>query len=311
MSSRDGGQGNLGEKEDVYGPTLPPALRKFQNEGDAERGSPKEEVLGPPLPPGFKQTPDDSGEDDDDDDTYGPSLPPGFKGVDEDSDEDDSFGPPLPPGHKMQEVSSEEEGEIIGPLPPSAADGTSRQSIVKQFEERSKRMKDKLEGKDTVAAPKREAWMMELPDNFKSFGVGPRTFRKKALPENDDRSVWTDTPAEQERKLREKLVAKTQGKKKSKEKPEPEISEKDRQVAEQVEAYNSNQRSKSLMDMHSHNRKRKQEEGEGEKKNERRPFDRDIDLQVNKFDDAQRKHLIKKSAKLDTRFSHGKEKVFL
>lgn len=123
------------------------ALRKFQKEGDTERGSPKEEVLGPPLPPGFKQTPDDSGEDDDDDDTYGPSLPPGFKGVDEESDEDDSFGPPLPPGHKMQEVSSEEEGEIIGPLPPSAADGTSRQSIVKQFEERSKRMKDKLEGK--------------------------------------------------------------------------------------------------------------------------------------------------------------------
>lgn len=50
---------------------------------------------------------------------------------------------------------------------------------------------------------------------------------------------------------------------------------------------------------------------EANEKKERRPFDREIDLQVNRFDEAQRKNLIKKSAKLDSRFSHGKDKVFL
>ena len=45
-------------------------------------------------------------------------------------------------------------------------------------------------------------------------------------------------------------------------------------------------------------------------KTERRPFDRDEDLKVNRFDNAMRKNLIKKSAVLNTRFGHG-EKQFI
>lgn len=44
---------------------------------------------------------------------------------------------------------------------------------------------------------------------------------------------------------------------------------------------------------------------------ERRPFDRDADLQVNRFDDAQKQRLLKKSQELNTRFSHSKDKMFL
>lgn len=59
---------------------------------------------------------------------------------------------------------------------------------------------------------------------------------------------------------------------------------------------------------------KKMKEKTNEKANapvERRPFDRDADLQVNRFDDAQKQRLIKKSQELNTRFSHSKDKMFL
>ena len=44
------------------------------------------------------------------------------------------------------------------------------------------------------------------------------------------------------------------------------------------------------------------------KTKERRPFDRDIDLHANRFDEAQKKAMIKKSANLDGRFTSGQSK---
>lgn len=38
----------------------------------------------------------------------------------------------------------------------------------------------------------------------------------------------------------------------------------------------------------------------------RRPFDRDLDLQINRFDQAQKNAVIKKAQCLDDRFSRGK-----
>ena len=62
----------------------------------------------------------------------------------------------------------------------------------------------------------RESWMIELPANKKTFGMliyslvlptfkhvweglGPRKFREAAF-EPGDQSVWTDTPADREKK---------------------------------------------------------------------------------------------------------------
>lgn len=64
------------------------------------------------------------------------------------------------------------------------------------------------------------------------------------------------------------------------------------------------------MNMHA----KKMKEKAKEKANapvERRPFDRDGDLQVNRFDEAQKQRLLKKSQELNTRFSHSKDKMFL
>jgi hypothetical protein len=48
----------------------------------------------------------------------------------------------------------------------------------------------------------RESWMMELPSNKLSMNLGlqARSFRAKAGPDLSDRSDWTDTPLDKEKK---------------------------------------------------------------------------------------------------------------
>lgn len=69
-------------------------------------------------------------------------------------------------------------------------------------------------------------------------------------------------------------------------------------------------RAESLMTLHTKTMKEKAKE-KADKPVERRPFDRDADLQVNRFDDAQKQRLLKKSQELNTRFSHSKDRMFL
>lgn len=48
----------------------------------------------------------------------------------------------------------------------------------------------------------RDTWMTELPPELQHIGLGARTFKKRSGPDNKDRSVWTDTPADKERKAK-------------------------------------------------------------------------------------------------------------
>uniref|UniRef100_W5ME66 GPALPP motifs-containing protein 1 n=1 Tax=Lepisosteus oculatus TaxID=7918 RepID=W5ME66_LEPOC len=229
----------------------------------------------------------------------GPALPPGFK-------RQDGPSPAMPPGCSATASSSEEEeGGVIGPLPPKRP---VESTVAMEFERRAQKMKEKLisGGNDDPKELARETWMTELPPELQHFGLGPRTFKKRSGPECKDRSLWTDTPADKERKARERLEGK-----RSPEKEEiPQLSERDQEMAEKVSKYNDSKRSESLLNMHTKKLKRKTEE-EVTKPQERRPFDRDQDLQVNRFDQAQKKALIKKSQELNTRFSHSKGTMFL
>ncbi len=51
---------------------------------------------------------------------------------------------------------------------------------------------------ETEEAPKRGAWMTELPENMKqAFGSGARTFKKQDnVITEADRRVWTESPLE-------------------------------------------------------------------------------------------------------------------
>lgn len=272
------------DDDGFFGPALPPGYQKQDSSPD------KPPVLGPALPPGFKkQHHDDEHEEGDD----GKEI----------------IGPALPPGYKAECSSSEGEDrgeDVIGPMPST---GEAQSSVVLDFERRAKRMKDRLLGReDETEKPQRESWMTELPPELQHVGLEARTFKKKSGPENKDRSIWTDTPAERERKAKERQEAKERGE--TTKDDDPHLPKKDLQMAEKVSEYNKSKRGESLMSMHSKKMKRKAEEDSKEPV-ERRPFDRDADLQVNRFDEAQKKALLKKSQELNTRFSHSKDRMFL
>ncbi|KAM3934364.1 GPALPP motifs-containing protein 1 [Leptodactylus fuscus] len=329
---------------DLIGPALPPGYCGGSDQED------EGEVAGPVLPPGYKkdqssdssedsdqetshsrwhrkerntpsqrklETPQD--DDDDDDEFFGPALPPGFKKP-SDSPERPVIGPALPPGFKRQSSDSEDGSDdkessdkaadddddyVIGPLP---AKGPVQSSVAEDFERRAWKMKQKLTSNDDEHKnPTRESWMTELPPELTNFGLGPRTFKRRANERSGDRSDWTDTPADRERKAREKQEGKVSS---SKGDEIPQVSERDKRLSEQVSMYNDSKRSESLIDLHRKKLKRKADEDK-DKPKERKPFDREQDLQVNRFDDAQKKVLLRKSKELNTRFSHGNSSMFL
>ena len=102
--------------------------------------------------------------------SYGPSLPPGFGvdiggSVEEDLDEKPPsnsriIGPPLPPGVSAIETEEGDEGtkeeeeregedDVIGPMPMAGGVNEAESTVRRrrEFESRSKAMKDKLLGK--------------------------------------------------------------------------------------------------------------------------------------------------------------------
>ncbi|XP_035756228.1 GPALPP motifs-containing protein 1 isoform X2 [Egretta garzetta] len=278
-------------------------------------------VAGPALPPGYKSPCSSESSDSDDDseslllprdtnrdseeETEGDPAPKKPKRIQEDDDDDDGFfGPALPPGFKKQDDSPER--PIIGPaLPPgfrkpSQDTGNSRCSIGPSIS-------SEFHTQDEPKQVTRESWMTELPPELKSFGFGPRTFKRRAEDKSGDRSIWTDTPADRERKAKEREEAK---KSTSKDNEEIVLSGRDKRLVEQVTSYNESKRSESLMDIHQKKLKSKASE-EKNKPQERRPFDRDQDLKVNRFDEAQKKALIRKSRDLNTKFEHSKGNMFL
>uniref|UniRef100_A0A3P9JH16 GPALPP motifs-containing protein 1 n=1 Tax=Oryzias latipes TaxID=8090 RepID=A0A3P9JH16_ORYLA len=332
MFLKESSEDELNEN-DFAGPALPPGYKREEASSSSDESEPEiarkraktghsagdrpeqssnedDGFFGPALPPGFKKqesSPERRP-------IVGPALPPGFckaaQNQEDDSDGEDGEclpGPALPPGYRAESSNSEgEDEEVIGPMP---AKGPVQYSVALDIERRAKRMKDKLTGVETPALPTRETWMTELPPELQHIGLGARTFKKRTGPENKDRSIWTDTPSDRERKARERLEGKN--KKESEKKDDvTHVSRKDLEMAEKVSKYNESKRAESLMTLHAKKMKEKAKD-KADQPVERRPFDRDADLQVNRFDEAQKKQLLKKSQELNTRFSHSKDKMFL
>lgn len=279
--------------------------------------------IGPVIPSQISET-QDSGSDGSDDD-FGPQLPSvGCRGPaptsrtsppetanDSDSDDDD-FGPSLPPHLQQQGQQSSQEqqddssdDEFIGPKITEKTTESNKEEIARELELRALRMRDKLDGKDTKEV-KRESWMLELPEEKANrFGLGPRQFSRKGVSERGgDKSAWTDSPAEKERKLREGAN------------PEEAFDCQNAAVRmrdEKMEKVSNDLKQKRGTDslMETHEKKLKREKKEKKESGEvagRRPFDRDIDLKANQFDDAMKKNMLKAAAKIDNRFSSGSQK---
>lgn len=312
-----------------FGPSLPPRM-KNPNVSDSDRSN--SDKYGPGMvkrkhsesdivPKKHMRTTEEEEEEDDDsvdeEDLYGPALPPHLiKNKSQSSvlKGERVLGPVLPAGYVPpasstfevpgeEEDSEEEEGPLLGPVPSDIA-LNEKEYRAQQFELRAQRMKDKLEGKHDNSKPqKRESWMLELPEDKPNFcGLAPRQFLKKAPQEKGDRSVWTDTPDDKRRKAE----AEMENEEESTMDPVSSASrQRDEDLTARVDQYNKDKRAKPLIDLHQKKMK-KQEKESGPK--ERRPFSREEDLNVNKFDEAQKNNILKKARQLNDRFSSGDRK---
>ena len=83
--------------------------------------------------------------------------------------------------------------------------------------------------------------------------------------------------------------------------------QRDQEMEKLSEELKKKRGSESLMDKHTKKLKKKAKEDK-DKPVERRPFDREVDLKVNQFDEARKKSMLKKAAQLDNRFSRGGSK---
>lgn len=241
------------------------------------------------------------------------------------------IGPVIPTGFLTRE--GEDEADEWGPLPPGDNDDRGIQSTAEEIERRAERMKNRLLNPidEVLEIPGRETWMTELPpERGKNFGLTARKFSMATHSTSGDRSVWTETPADRDKRI-QGMASGGESTGKPTEKNASEQSrtvKRDLEYSQQVEEYNkSKKRSKSLLELHNEKhkkqhkkqkkekhkekkKKRKKEEKEKKKNKrdkdlERRPFDRDVDLKVNRMDDVQRKAIIKRSQQLTGRFGHG------
>ena len=284
-----------------YGPQLPPHLQKQHSESSED-----EEPCGPKLPSEPCRGPKPPEQ------NFGPQLPPHLQKSQESDSDSESYGPKLPSipcrapapgpsiGPQVPVEESSDEDDLIGPLPPKPGEELqTANSIARSIELRAQQMKDRLEGREAKSEPKRESWMLELPaEKAKNFGLGPRQFSRSSNPKPKQDKSWTQAPNQEasndneDHSQDEDVLAYMAS------------LQRDAEMDKVAEAYKKKRGNESLLDLHSKKMKAKKED----KPAERRPFDRNVDLQVNKFDDAQKKAMLKKAAKLDSRFTSGSSK---
>ncbi|KAJ2943797.1 hypothetical protein O0L34_g8117 [Tuta absoluta] len=270
-------------KPEACGPALPPHLQKRY------KRSVSPDIEGPALPPHLKNTSK----------SIGPSIPDDLRKVLAEREQDD-----------VRYVSSDEDAGI-GPLPVGAEQKWS--DAHKRLEERALDMKiRKLDGHShhKSDAKSREQWMLELPEGkAKILGLEARSFRAKAGPDLSDRSSWTDTPEEKARKAAGVVKEEDVEVVLQREAKARHIASRDEEQEKAVKKHKKkHKRDESLLEMHEKKLKKKKKKDEKEDKAERRPFSRDVDLQVNRFDEAQKRSIIKKAQDLDSRFGRGEAK---
>ncbi|XP_023940177.2 peptidyl-prolyl cis-trans isomerase G [Bicyclus anynana] len=271
------------QNRDAWGPALPPHLDK----NFKESASPE----GPLLPPHLQRKGHN----------IGPSIPEDMRKVLAENSEII---------HEVIHDSSDDDG--IGPLPAGAENKWTE--AHQHLEERAMEMKiKKLDGYSLKNSniKSREQWMLELPEGkTKYLGLEARSFRAKEGPDMSDRSSWTDTPEDKARKALGIPKEEDTNVTLQREARERHVARRDEEQEKAAKKHKKkHKREESLLDMHQKKlKKKKKKEDKDEEKKERRPFSRDQDLQVNRFDEAQKRSIIKKAQGLNTRFSSGEAK---
>jgi len=304
-----------------FGPQLPPHLQKKPIDSKDEESG--DDQIGPCLPPGFtknQSSSDRQAEDSDEDDSIGPALPPGFKK----KPPGPSVGPSIGPSRPSTEDrlgqpadASDDDEDVIGPQLPGSSVVTASQ---RELESRAHKLRVQavhdaaLKDSEGQKAVKRETWMLELPEEkAKSFGLGPRTFAKASTQKAKRDSSWADTPEDRARKaaMANEEYGQTPDQDQS---TDPEVLEylaglKRDQAMDATAKVLKAKRGESLYESHEKKKAKKDKaKAMAEASGARRPFDREQDLQVNRFDEAAKAAMLKKARKMDERFVSGQNK---
>lgn len=285
----------------MCGPALPPHMLKKRSASPAK----DLEVAGPQLPPSWNQQVATTST------SIAPIEKPTIK------------GPTLPSGIDLSAAadnylevsdiseSDDSDADVVGPMPIGAEKSKAHLELEKRAIE-LKLAKLKELGETTEKQPAREEWMLELPEIHGVAGLGlvARQFRAKERDEIGDRTGWTDKPSDRERKAHQREPTADELKaEKQRETDAAFIAARDAQQEEAARKHKEkHKRDESLLDIHQKKLEKKKKKEMKDGKPVRRPFDRDNDLKVNRFDEAQKRSVIKKAQLLDTRFGSGQSK---
>lgn len=324
----------------ICGPKLPPHLKHSRSRSaernpssSSHRHRSRELINGPSLPPPSASSSTSS------------SSHSTRRNEEELQARPRTLGPAAPPPQfrnhhhepdtAMSDISESEDDDLIGPLP----DGVAHKSEAHlELEKRALELKlAKFSENDALSdLTVRDEWMLELPEvrGVTDMGLTARQFRTKERPDLSDRSGWTDTPQERERKQqhhpREPTAEEVRATKQKDAKAIFNSKRDDEQEAAARKHRKKHKRDESLIDIHVKKLKKKKQvtrklavffneshkymfffsyfQKEEDVQTTRRPFSRDSDLKVNRFDQAQKNAILKKAQLLDTRFSRGETK---
>ncbi|EFP08605.1 hypothetical protein GCK72_000030 [Caenorhabditis remanei] len=267
----------------AYGPVIPKSVEKSEKDEEEEDDEPESGVYGPAIPKNVDfsnlTTEGNEEEEEEEEDTagssYGPSIPSNFR---------QSFGPMIP---GAQNDDSDDE---IGPMP--VTEGNEEKEAL----ERAYRMvlQKEAEDEEKNSQPKREEWMTSVPKKMGNFGLGPRTFKKGTVSERD--SSWEDAPGAKKKRRDEQKTAKSVGAAMADARQEAIVSQKTS--------------GPSLLELHQKTREEKVKDA-GYLPGERRPFDRDKDMEVRGLKAGGSKEAVEKMKELQGRFANSKDKKFL
>ncbi|KAG2182369.1 hypothetical protein INT43_007299 [Umbelopsis isabellina] len=304
----------------MFGPTIPEHLLKKKQEEKKGEKLPNETATGDDAPDAVTE----------DIDAYAPELPP---------DMIEAYAPELPPdmvqsktapdttrekGRKRRSAPlgpsfpsgparDDEDDGVIGPILPSGGVAIEPDedvsSTIQEIEDRARRAKEAAEEKANEGKGgkvQRGDWMLVPPEVqfLKGVDTGKsRQFSSKEVKTKVNNSVWTDTPAEKQRKLEERLSGKKRSREQDDEEPEPvRMSQRDLEMQRQVQEYNSEKRPMSLMEMH---RKKYVKSKSFDKEDaSKRPFDREKDLKggSSRMDYKRKSEMLKRASELGTKF---------
>jgi hypothetical protein len=222
-------------------------------------------------------------------------------------------------------ISSDEDSGMIGPMPSTGELSERDLELEKRkIEFKLQQLDRQREAVTNPDAKYREEWMLELPEIKKvaDMGLGARQFRKNARPDFSDRSDWTKAPNDSQKRPEKREKKSDDDDEKRRELEKRRDAEQEKMAKEHKK---SHKRDKTLVEIHEKKLKKEKvsqvdvssnssdnqsnpQKKMKDVKPERKPFSRDTDLQVNKFDEARKKSALKKAQLLDTRFSSGSSK---